>query len=155
MYHFADDTNLLHIDKSPRNIQKQVNLDLKSLYTWLLANKISLNSSKTELILFHMPGRQVPDLKIKMNGIGIHPSKCIKYLGVYLDAMLSGSHHCDLLVKKLKRAKGMLSKTRHYVPSEELLSIYYAIFSSHMVYGSVCVIVQPERTQKWRLPKNK
>ncbi len=29
----------------------------------------------------------------------------------------------------------MLSKTRHYVPSEELLSIYYAIFSSHMTYG--------------------
>ena len=30
----------------------------------------------------------------------------------------------------------MLSKIRHYVPKEELKSIYYAIFSSHMVYGS-------------------
>ena len=29
----------------------------------------------------------------------------------------------------------MLCKVRHYVPREELLSIYYAIFSSHLVYG--------------------
>ena len=30
----------------------------------------------------------------------------------------------------------MLSKIRHYVPTSELRSIYYAIFSSHMTYGS-------------------
>ena len=29
----------------------------------------------------------------------------------------------------------MLSKVWHYVPTEELKSIYYAIFLSHMVYG--------------------
>ena len=29
----------------------------------------------------------------------------------------------------------MLSKVQHYVPKEELSSIYFAIFSSHMVYG--------------------
>ena len=70
-----------------------------------------------------------------MNGFRMHPSCYIKYLGVYLDATLSGNYHCDILVKKLKRANGMLCKARHYVPREELLSIYYAIFSSHLVYG--------------------
>ena len=69
-----------------------------------------------------------------MNGIRIHPSSYIKYLGVFLDATLSGNHHCNLLVKKLKRANGMLSKVRHYVPSEELKSLYYALFSSNLVY---------------------
>jgi hypothetical protein len=135
VYHFADDTNLLHIDKSKKKIQKQVNIDLKLLYKWLLANKISLNCSKTELIFFHAPGESVPDMKIKMNGLRIYPSSHIKYLGVYLDATLSGKHHCDILVKKLKRANGILSKARHYVPRDELLSIYYAIFSSHLIYG--------------------
>ena len=47
VYHFADDTNLLNINTSPKRIQKQINLDIK--YKWLLANKISLNCSKTEL----------------------------------------------------------------------------------------------------------
>ena len=39
------------------------------------------------------------------------------------------------LKKKLNRAAEMLSKIRHYVPKEELKSIYFAIFSSHMTYG--------------------
>ena len=29
----------------------------------------------------------------------------------------------------------MLCKSRHYVPNEELRSIYHAIFSSHLIYG--------------------
>ena len=135
VYHFADDTNLLQIEKYPRKMQKQVNLDLKSLYKWLLANKISLNCSKTELIFVHTPGGSVPDLIIKMNGLRIYPSSYIKYLGEYLNVSLNGNHHCNLLVRKLKRANGILSKDRHYVPTEELLSIYHAIFSSHLVYG--------------------
>ena len=70
-----------------------------------------------------------------MNGLRIYPSSYIKYIGVYLDASINGNHHCNILVRKLKRANDILSKARHYVPSEELLSIYHAIFSSHLVYG--------------------
>ena len=29
----------------------------------------------------------------------------------------------------------MLSKARHYIPEKELISLYYAIFSSHLTYG--------------------
>ena len=96
VYNFSDDTNLLQIGKSPRKMQKQINLDLNYLYKWLLANKISLNSSKTELIFFHTPGGSIPDLTIKMNGLRIYPSSYIKYLGVYLDASLNGNYHCNL-----------------------------------------------------------
>ena len=71
-----------------------------------------------------------------MNGHRVRPSDYIKYLGIYLDSTLSGHSHCEILTKKLKRANGMLSKIRHYVPTSELRSIYYAIFSSHMTYGS-------------------
>ena len=137
VYHFADDTNLLKICKSAKQLQKHVNLDLKFLYQWLLANKISLNCSKTELIFFRKPGDPSIEynFQIKMNGHKIIPSSHIKYLGILLDTYLNGNAHCDLLVKKLKRANGMLCKSRHYVPSDELKSIYYAIFSSHLSYG--------------------
>ena len=37
---------------------------------------------------------------------------------------------------KLSRATGMLAKIRHYVPFTTLLSIYYAIFNSHITYSS-------------------
>ena len=75
-------------------MQKQVNIDLKMLNKWLVANKISLNCSKTELIYFRKPGEYSSNFKykIKMNGHKIIPSEYIKYLGVYLDSNLSGNY---------------------------------------------------------------
>ena len=69
VYHFADDTNLLNINKSIQVVQSQLNYDLKCCCLWLLANKISLNTSKTELIIFKKPLQNIPmDIKIKING---------------------------------------------------------------------------------------
>ena len=84
-----------------------------------------------------MPGNMIQNFnfKIKINGHKIEPTDHIKYLGIYLDSTLSGKHHCEILSKKLKRANGMLSRVRHYVPKDELKSIYHSIFSSHMIYG--------------------
>ena len=135
VFHFADDTNLLNINNSPKQMQKLVNADLKILYKWLLANKISLNCDKTEIIFFHKPGEKVPDLKVKMNGHRIFPSNNIKYLGMHLDESLPGAFHSETLTKKLKRANGMLCKARYYISSDELKTLYYAIFSSHLIYG--------------------
>ena len=39
---------------------------------------------------------------------------------------------------KLSRTNGILSKLRHYVPKKKtMLSVYYALFYSHMTYGSL------------------
>ena len=135
VYHFADDTNLLNISTSPKKMEKDINFDLKILYKWLLANKISLNCDKTEIIFFHKPGVKTPDLKIKMNGHRIFPSKNLRYLGIYLDETLNGGFHCKTLATKLKRANGMLCKARHYISKDDLKILYYAIFSSHLMYG--------------------
>ena len=51
-FDFADD-NLLYISKSIKKLNKFVNFDLKNLSNWLInAKKISLNVSKTELVMF-------------------------------------------------------------------------------------------------------
>ena len=55
--------------------QKQINLDLKALCKWLRSNKISLNTSKTELLIFRHPNKKIEfDLKIKIDGKKIIPS---------------------------------------------------------------------------------
>ena len=52
VHHFADDTNLLYSHKDPKILRLKMNEDLKLLFTWLCANRLSLNVSKTEFILF-------------------------------------------------------------------------------------------------------
>ena len=116
-------------------MQKDINFDLKMLYKWLLANKISLNCDKTEIFFFHKPGEKAPDLKIKMNGHIIFPSKHLRYLGIYLDETRNGEFHCKILAKKLKRANRILCKARHFINKEDLKILYCAFFSSHLIYG--------------------
>ena len=83
-YLFVDDTNLLNINSNITRLQIQVNSDLKNLCLWLLANKISLNNTKTELIFFKKPNTGIPLNNIKINDMKRFPSKSVKYLGIYI-----------------------------------------------------------------------
>jgi hypothetical protein len=68
-YHFVHDTYLLNISNSPKKVQKQLDIDPKLLYNWLLANKISLNSKKTEMIIFQKPGSIISwTWNVRLNG---------------------------------------------------------------------------------------
>lgn len=103
---------------------------------WLRANKISLNASKTEIILFRNKNKRVEKrLNFRLSGQQILPVKQVTYLGVALDEHLSWNIHIPLLTKKLSRTTGILAKLRHYVSYKTLLSVYYALFSSHIGYS--------------------
>ena len=88
--HFADDTNLLIKNKSLKQIKKHLNFNLRKLVNWLKANKISLNKSKMELIIFKHPNKKLNyNLKIKLDGKRLYPSNVVKYLGVFIDSHLN------------------------------------------------------------------
>jgi hypothetical protein len=134
-FHFADDTHLLAIaDRKPNvhpvhSLQAKLNKDLKGLYCWLLANKISLNAAKTELIIFRKPSQKyIPTPNIKINGKRIVPVSNINYLGVVLNEFLDGSAHCFQLLSKLQRAVGMIAK--------------YATTSNNPLPNSIQYIIQ-------------
>ena len=128
---------LLYINDLHDAIQKKINIDLKLLCHWLNANKISLNTKKTEYILFRHQQKSINfELKLKLNGKKLYPSSFIKYLGIFLDENLNWKKHTSILSSKLRRANGALAKLRHFLPLNTLISVYYAIFNSHLNYGS-------------------
>ena len=93
VHHFADDTNILLFDSSLKSIQKNINIDLKFLCHWLNANKISLNTNKTEYILFRHKQKSINfNLKLKLNWKKIYASSYIKYLGIFIDENLTGKN---------------------------------------------------------------
>ena len=49
---FADDTNILYSDANLNNLNIVGNIELDKLNTWFIINKLSLNVSKTNYILF-------------------------------------------------------------------------------------------------------
>ena len=68
LVHFADDTNVFHINKSLKILNKLINNDLKNLPNWLNASKM-LNVKKTELVIFKLKHKKLDfECKIKLNG---------------------------------------------------------------------------------------
>ena len=136
IHHFADDTNLLFSSEDPKEMAKILNKDLSLLFDWLCANRLSINVSKTEFIVFRPPKRPFKErITLKLNGIKIFESKKIKYLGVIMDTRLRWNHHINELIKKLNRTVGMIYKIRSDCTRKVLLSLYHSIFHSHLSYG--------------------
>ena len=48
---YADDTNLSFASDSIDTIEHKMNHDLANIKEWLIANKLTLNKSKTEFML--------------------------------------------------------------------------------------------------------
>ena len=113
-----------------------MNKDLKTLYEWLCANRLSLNVGKTEFIVFRPPRKSLSNrIVLTLNRTKIYESTKIKYLGLILDSRLSWKEHTCELAKKLSRSVGMLYKSRNFCPTTVLESLCYSIFC-HMGYLS-------------------
>jgi hypothetical protein len=134
---FADDTCLLYSHSNLKTIQKNLNYDLRSLFRWLCASKISLNATKTEVVLFHHERKPVEyDIKLKLNGKLLVINKEVKYLGLIIDHNLSFSNHLSTLSNKLRKANGAISKIRHVATESVLRSVFNSLFISHLSYAS-------------------
>ena len=128
--HFADDTNLLWSSKKLDTIESIINQELKLLVQWLQSNKLSLNETKTEVIVFRSPWKHLPhepDIRINSYKLKLHSH--IKYLGMLIDEVLSWNKQIDDICTKLARANGILSKIRYFVPKKTCVSVFSLYFT--------------------------
>ena len=85
VHYFADDTNLILTDRSMKKINKDINRDLKLVVEWIRANRLSLNTSKTELVIFKSKNKIITKhLNFRISGQKIKLSSQVKYLGIIL-----------------------------------------------------------------------
>ena len=136
--HFADDTCITQSNKDIKALEISLNHDIENITNWLNANRLSLNVKKSKLLVFHSKQKNKTDLSnftINIAGSKMEIVDNVKYLGVLIDNNLSWDSYIHSLSKKLGRANGIISKLRHYVPEKTLVSVYYAIFHSQILYG--------------------
>ena len=137
---YADDTNLSFASSSTNNIEVKLNDDLVRVNEWLIANKLTLNSSKTEFMLIGSRQRLSTFQTVPSLSISDKPIKQVNYaksLGVYVDCNLSWNIHVDKLCKKIASGIGALKRIRPFVPNYTLLSIFKSSLQPHFDYCSV------------------
>ena len=108
MHHFGDDTSLLYEHKSIKKINQIINFEMKKIVHWVGASKISLNSSKTEIIIFKSKKNKITkNLNFRVGGQNTITKTHSKYLGAILDESLSVEYHKI----QIKQSKWNISET--------------------------------------------
>ena len=82
---YADDTTLTFTAGDTTSLEFQINNELKQVNQWLVANKLTLNVSKTELMLIttRQKRRFIDDtLNVNICGQPVNQVKRVKMLGV-------------------------------------------------------------------------
>ena len=139
---FADDTTLYISGDNKDQLFSHMKTDLTTLIDWFRANKLSLNISKTNYVLFK-PKR----LKDSDHGIDddnhvlkfgteiIEQRHFVKFLGLLIDEYLDWSYQCKHVMSKLSSSNYMMNSVKNFLPLDSRKTLYHSFFNSYMMFG--------------------
>ena len=117
---------------------KNLKIQSRIFFDWLVSNKLTLNYKKTKFMLFahkFISKRCLKKVNLNINKHNIQQVSVFKYLGVYLDNKLTWQEHVNYLKSKLAKITGMFYKMRYYTPRKVLMLVYHALVGSFLRYG--------------------
>ncbi len=152
---YADDTQLFisftALDFSTNMAHLQTTIELVS--TWMSANLLSLNQSKTEFLLIGLPKQlskiSNPSLLMPAN-VAITPSDSARNLGVIFDSSLTMSDHISAVSKSCLLSIRDLRKIRHALDHTTAKTIATSLIHSKVDYCNSLFLNLP-RSQLDRL----
>ena len=108
--------------------------ELIKVSDWLDTNKLSLNTSKSNFVIFH-PYQHKPDCTIQLEicnndfkkSVPLEQKTFVKYPGILIDNNLSWKYHIDYISSKVSKGICMIARLRHLVPLATLLNIYRSL----------------------------
>ena len=136
---FADDTCLLVKASNLESLQTNLDIELQNLHEWCCINKLTINHSKTSVLIIppKLGKNHPPYLSVNRNGSPIKVEHTLKYLGVIMDDKLTFGDHIKILVNKVARGVGILTKLKHFFPQNILLQLHYTLVHSQLLYGII------------------
>ena len=156
---FADDTFLSLSDSNLKNLKVCTNAELKKIYTWLGANKLTLNIAKSKFMIITNKRVSTKNFYLKINRTALERCSSYKYLGLFFDKDLNWNTHVNYLCKKLSKTCGIISKLRHCIDIETLKIVYYSLGYSYLRYGNIVwgnaaeSVLEPLKTLQRRIIK--
>ena len=106
---YAGDTHLTHSSADLHSVQSSLNRDLSNIHKWLLCNKLTLNTTKTEFML--IGSRQKlsilsESLELLIDNVPIKQVSTTKSLGILIDDNMAWHSHMTHYPKRLPPALG-------------------------------------------------
>ena len=129
---FADDTNIFHQDKYPARLVNTLNIELEKLSEWFKINKLSLNVTKSNYMVFCNRKSDLP--AVKLNDTELVQVTLTKFLGVQIDNKFTWVDQINAVKSKVSRAIGSMYRIRDKVDESTLLTVYNTLILPHLSY---------------------
>ena len=138
---FADDTTL--ITKNDIYNTDIINAELAKPSIWYKIHKLSLNISKSKLIVFRSARKQTPIPLIQIDNNVIECVDNFNFLGLIINTQLKWNDHIDHIVLKISRIIGVLTRLKNHIPLNILITLYNSLLLPHIHYLLIVLGHQP------------
>ena len=109
-------------------------LELSKLYNWLLANKLTLNISKTHFMVVHRAKHKNYIISIEINNVVIEQLKHTQFFGVIFDDNLNWSNHISYINSKIAKGVGIICQAKKYFTTTALINLNNAFIFPYLIY---------------------
>ena len=145
---YADDTTLLFSFKQNSNPSQVLQNEIDKVVTWFQLNKLLLNKSKTQAVIYsHSPAAE-PELSINLSTNKITFIQNLNFLGITFDSKLNFKPHIDKIRQQISRSLGFLYRVKNFIPTKYKKQLYYSLVHPHLNYGIVLWGNMPKSTIK-------
>ena len=129
---FADDTNIFCIGDDLASLTERLNRELVKLTKWFRINKLSLNVSKSNYMVFGK--KSAKNVVVKLNGVELESVPYTKFLGVYIDYELNWGTHIQTVCRKISKVIGVMFKIKDKVDRAIMVMLYNTLILPYLSY---------------------
>ena len=134
---YADDTVIIQSAKDPESLKNGLEMQLEYLSAWFYCNKLSVNTTKTEVIFFGRK-QKVKECKdmppLTFQNAPIEPRTHVKYLGVIFDEGLTWEKHASLVRQKTYLGLNKIKRVSSTIDNDTKRLLLNALVYPHLGY---------------------
>ena len=134
---YADDTIIIQSSNCPMSLKTGLEHQLKNIGIWFHQNKLSVNTSKTEVIYFGRP-KKVEECKtlppIVFQESNIDCKNKVKYLGILFDEGMSWKNQSNQARKKAFHSLHKIKKILTFIDKDTTRLLLNALVFPHINY---------------------
>ena len=132
---YADDTNFSLNHRNYLEMIPALNGELAKIQDWILANRLTINPSKTESLLFSKRNIPTSNEQPVLNGNPIQWVDSAKFLGVFIDKNVDFKTHIEYVLSKISKNTGILYKIRDNLPLDAKINFYNSFILPYLEYN--------------------
>ena len=127
---YADDTSLIGNISNFKSINMQssitdnINIELDKICDWLAVNKLSLNASKSNYMIFHHRQKTLKSTSIPILEMNHTLIKQVNEFSILVNNHMDWNSHITNISNKITKTIGMMIRIKKSIP-QQILNLMY------------------------------